>query len=199
MGHSRLILLALGLAAPAGLAAQQHTHDHAKAAPATRDTVTGVLVGIDTLKAGGMKHAMPAMKHEMPGMKHDSSATGHDMAGMKHEMPMTGGMGGMNHEECHKMMTDGGGGLALRLQIGSDTVSAHLGPIWYLKQQNPNGFSVGDKVAIDGVTMTHDGSTHRMAYAVLRGGQDIVLRDADGKPRWAAAMMARMKTKSPGQ
>ncbi len=56
----------------------------------------------------------------MPGMQLDSGAKTHDMAGMKRDTagmkPDMAGMerdiGGMNHAECHKMMTEGGGGLA---------------------------------------------------------------------------------------
>ena len=193
------IVVALTLAGPAGLTSQQRAHGKpaaARLAPA-RDTLSGTIVAIDTMRAEGMmpgmKAAMPgmqhdsgAMKHDMAGMKHDTAGMKHDMAGMKHEMP---GMGGMSHAECHKMMTEGGGGLALRIQVGQDTLAAHLGPIWYLKQQSPDGFAIGDRLTVDGAAMKGEMPPHWMAYTVTRGGLRIALRDERGKPRWAGAMM----------
>ncbi len=180
------VAIVLTLASPAWLESQQHAHGKpAEARPTqARDTLSGIVVAIDTMRAEGM---MAGMKHDRSGMQHDSGGMTHDMTGMKHDM------GGMTHAECHKMMTEGGGGLALRIQVGQDTLAAHLGPIWYLKQQHPDGFAVGDHLTIDGVAMKGEMPAHLMAYGVTKGGTTIVLRDATGKPRWASAMMKAMK------
>ena len=79
---------------PARLHSQQHQPEAPTSAAVVHDTLTGIVVAIDTMKATGM-------------------------------------------------MRQGGGGLALRILAGHDTISAHLGPVWHLKQQNPDGFAIG--------------------------------------------------------
>ncbi len=132
-------------------------------APA-RSTLTGVVARIDTMR----------MDHGMAGGGHQ------DGAGSEH------------HQMEHGMMTQGGG-LALTVVSGPDTVSVHLGPAWYLKQQNPEGFAPGDRVKVDGVLMTAADHPHWMAYGVTKGDLEIALRDDRGHPRWMDAMRMRMQ------
>ena len=117
------VTAAFTFAVPARLHSQQHQPP--PSATVVRDTLTGIVVAIDTMKATGMMGSMPmAGREHAQAMKHDMGGTKPDSGGMKHDM------GPMNHAEHHKMMTQGGGGLALRILAGHDTISAHLGPVW---------------------------------------------------------------------
>jgi hypothetical protein len=99
-----------------------------------------------------------------------------------------------HHQTQHAMMTRGGGGLALALLSGTDTVSVHLGPLWYLRQANPAGYAVGDRVTVTGVAMTDTDHPHWMAYSVTKGDRTMALRDEHGQPVWMAGMHPMMHT-----
>jgi hypothetical protein len=167
-----LVLAAVaGLALTPGLEAQSHEGHHKQgehaAAQGIRAKFDGIVVGIDTLKM-------------------DRGATDHE----KHRVE--GSAMQRHHRQEHAMMTQGGGGLGLRIARAADTVAVHLGPLWYLQSQNPDGFAVGDTVTVDAVEMKEAAHPHWMGYGVIRGELEISLRNEDGTPRWRDAMRARM-------
>jgi hypothetical protein len=127
-----------------------------------RDTLRGVVVAIDTMRMSMSHHG-------------DSGSAEHGDHAM-HESMMGHGM-------------TPSGGLILKLGQATDTVEIHLGPAWYLKQQNPDGFAVGDRLTVVASRMAHDGKPHSMAYSVTKGDLEIILRDDAGRPRWAQGMM----------
>jgi hypothetical protein len=139
---------------------------------AVRSTVTGTVVRLDTMR---MDHGGRAHEH---------------------------GAAAQHHQREHAMMTRDGGGLALAVLSGTDTISVHLGPLSYLKQANPDGFAVGDRITVDGIPMTDSDHPHWMAYGVTKGDLAVKLRDDHGKPVWMEGMPAtgthRMMRPMPG-
>jgi hypothetical protein len=135
---------------------------------AIRATITGTVVRLDTMR----------MDHGGSGHQHGAAAKHHQME--------------------HAMMTQGGGGLALAVLSGSDTISVHLGPLSYLRQAIPDGFAVGDRITVDGVAMTDADHPHWMAYAVTKDDRALVLRDAQGRPVWMATMKGMGMHPMPG-
>jgi len=133
-----------------------------------RDTLVGVVVAIDTMRM--------SMSHQ-----HDSGTA------MKHEM----------HQSMMGQSMSPSGGLVVKLGRATDTVEVHLGPVWYLKQQNPDGFAIGDRLTVISSRMEHDGKAHAMAYSVTKGDLEIVLFDDQGRPRWAQAMMQQHRGNHP--
>ena len=75
-------------------------------------------------------------------------------------------------------------GVHLMLKTDKETVSVHLGPGWYIENQDimiePN-----DKVEITGSRITFDGNPALIAAVVKRGDDVLVLRDENGFPAWS--------------
>ncbi len=80
----------------------------------------------------------------------------------------------------------GGGrpGIHLRMLRRQDTVAVHLGPLWYLENQE-TAFSVRDTVGVKGSRITFDGKPAVIAMEVRKGDSTLVLRDAKGYPVWS--------------
>ena len=152
------VRLALIAALAAGFGARSVTAQQHDSTAAIRSKLTGTVIRLDTMK-----------------MDHGGGAHRHDAAARHHQLE-------------HAMMTHGGGGLALAVLSGTDTISVHLGPLSYLKQANPEGFEVGDRITVDGVVMTDGDHPHWMAYGVTKGELAVILRDDQGKPVWKAGM-----------
>jgi hypothetical protein len=149
---------------------------------------------------GLLAPALAAQAHRMPGKegareRFAGTVVGIDTMKMEgKKMPA--------HDEHHMMehraMTQGGGGLALRVARERDTVAVHLGPLWYLAEQNPTGFASGDRVEVDAAPVAMPEHPHWMAYSITKDGREFSLRAADGTPRWMAAMHGRMATPHEG-
>jgi hypothetical protein len=78
----------------------------------------------------------------------------------------------------------GWNGTHLTLKTADKTFDVHLGPGAFLKQK---GFKVakGDQIEVTGATAEFGGSETLIAREVRRGGETIVLRDAQGVPKWS--------------
>ena len=82
----------------------------------------------------------------------------------------------------------GGGaspGLRAIVQSGSDKVTVHLGPRWYLERQEMQ-LQPKDPVAIEGSRIPMGGSSVVIARTISMGERSLVLRDAEGTPTWSA-------------
>jgi hypothetical protein len=64
------------------------------------------------------------------------------------------------------------------------TVPVHLGPAWYVERQ---GFAMSPDDALDitGSRVVVDGSAAVIARKIVKGDQEIVLRDESGAPEWS--------------
>ena len=79
------------------------------------------------------------------------------------------------------------GGVHLLVRTGDGaTISAHLGPSWYIDNQD---FAIrpGDTVEVTGSRVTIDGAPAVIARLVARGDDELVLRDQAGIPMWSAS------------
>ncbi len=75
-------------------------------------------------------------------------------------------------------------GVHLTLKTEDKTLNVHLGPEAFLKEK---GFSLakGDQVEIVGSTITLKGGEALIAREVKKGGETLVLRNAQGIPQWS--------------
>ncbi|MBU0507423.1 DNA-binding protein [bacterium] len=75
-------------------------------------------------------------------------------------------------------------GVHLMVKTENETLSVHLGPDWFVKDQ-PIQIKTGDQVTITGSRITYGGKSALVAAEVTRGGETLKLRDNTGRPRWA--------------
>ena len=75
------------------------------------------------------------------------------------------------------------GGMHLRLQAGNETVDVHLGPAWYLQNQDIQ-IQPKDSVTVTGSRINWGGRPAMMAAQVKKGGATLTLRDGNGFPVW---------------
>jgi len=81
-------------------------------------------------------------------------------------------------------------GVHLTVAMGSEHVTVHLGPDFYVDGQ-PLKLAKGDKVEVKGARTTVDGQTVVIALEVRRGDQVLALRDTGGVPIWRGQGMGR--------
>lgn len=77
-----------------------------------------------------------------------------------------------------------GAGVHLLLKADAETLDVHLGPVWYLEAQDAD-LKVGDAIVVRGSRVQIDQRPALIAVEIKRGDDVLVLRDADGVPRWA--------------
>ncbi len=75
-------------------------------------------------------------------------------------------------------------GIHLLLKTQTATISIHLGPSWYLENQNIR-VSVGDKIKVKGSKVIFNGKPVLIAAEVRKGDKVLMLRDAHGYPLWS--------------
>lgn len=78
----------------------------------------------------------------------------------------------------------GHAGIHLRVNRKKDTIDVHLGPQWYLENQEMM-VSAGDSVRIKGSKVTYNDKPAVIAAEVTRGKDVLVLRDEKGFPYWS--------------
>ena len=86
--------------------------------------------------------------------------------------------------ELHTPMKGMGGGVHLQLKTDKQTISVHLGPVWYIENQDAT-IEVKDKIEVKGSRVTFDGKPAIIAAEVRKGDQVLKLRDDNGVPHWA--------------
>ena len=75
-------------------------------------------------------------------------------------------------------------GVHLLLKTGKETISVHLGPTWYLENQDAQ-VEPRDKIEITGSRLILDGKPVLIAAEVKKGDGVLKLRDENGVPMWA--------------
>lgn len=75
-------------------------------------------------------------------------------------------------------------GVHLTLKTGKETLSVHLGPSWYIMNQDTR-IDVKDKIEVTGSRVMFDGAPALIAIEVKKGDETLKLRDGDGYPRWS--------------
>jgi hypothetical protein len=75
-------------------------------------------------------------------------------------------------------------GVHLLVRSGKETISVHLGPQWYLENQDIE-IKPKDKVKITGSRITFSGKPAIVASQVTKGDTILTLRDKNGFPLWS--------------
>lgn len=76
------------------------------------------------------------------------------------------------------------GGVHMMVKTDKETVSVHLGPEWYLENQDIK-LEPKDTVEIKGSRITFGGKPAIVAAEVKKDGDVLKLRDANGYPVWS--------------
>ena len=75
-------------------------------------------------------------------------------------------------------------GVHLLLKAGKESISVHLGPSWYLENQDAQ-IEAKDKIEVTGSRLAVDGKAVLIAAEVKKGDGVLKLRDENGVPLWA--------------
>jgi hypothetical protein len=76
------------------------------------------------------------------------------------------------------------GGIHMLVKTDKDTVSVHLGPSWYIENQDVK-IEPKDKVEVKGSRITFGGKPAMIAMEVKKGDEVLKLRDDNGYPVWS--------------
>jgi hypothetical protein len=77
-------------------------------------------------------------------------------------------------------------GIHLTVKTDKETVAVHLGPGWYIENQDTK-IETKDKVEITGSKIFYEGKPAIIAYEVKKGDDILALRDANGFPAWSGS------------
>jgi len=75
-------------------------------------------------------------------------------------------------------------GLHLKVKTERETISVHLGPAWYLDNQDIQ-FEKGDQVTVTGSRITYQNTPAIIAIEVVKNDNVLSLRDGNGYPVWS--------------
>jgi hypothetical protein len=76
------------------------------------------------------------------------------------------------------------GGVHMNVKTDKETVSVHLGPSWYLENQDVK-IDTKDRVEVKGARTTFTGKPAMIAAEVKKGDEILKLRDDSGFPVWS--------------
>jgi hypothetical protein len=76
------------------------------------------------------------------------------------------------------------GGIHMNVKTDGETISVHLGPSWYIENQDVK-IEPKDKVEVKGSKITFGGKPAMIATEVKKGDEVLKLRDDSGFPVWA--------------
>lgn len=76
------------------------------------------------------------------------------------------------------------GGIHMNVKTDKETISVHLGPAWYLENQDVK-IETKDKVEVKGARTTFAGKPAIIAAEVKKGDEVLKLRDDNGFPVWS--------------
>ena len=75
-------------------------------------------------------------------------------------------------------------GIHMNVKTDKETISVHLGPAWYLENQDVK-IEPKDKVEVKGSRITFGGKPAMIAAEVKKGDEMLKLRDDSGFPVWS--------------
>lgn len=81
-------------------------------------------------------------------------------------------------------------GVHLMVKTATETIPVHLGPVWYIENQEQ--FERGDQVSVTGSRVTFNDAPALVATKVIRGEMALQLRDQNGYPAWRGWRRNRM-------
>ena len=77
------------------------------------------------------------------------------------------------------------GGVHMTVKTDKETISVHLGPSWYIENQDVK-IEPKDKVEVKGSRITFGGKPAIIATEVRKGNEVLTLREESGFPAWMA-------------
>jgi hypothetical protein len=77
------------------------------------------------------------------------------------------------------------GGIHVNVKTDKETISVHLGPSWYLENQDVK-IEPKDRVEVKGSRIVFGGKPAIIAAEVRKGQEVLTLRDESGFPAWMA-------------
>jgi len=77
-----------------------------------------------------------------------------------------------------------GQGVHLQLKSDDKTLPVHLGPRWFLDNQDVE-IKKGDQIKVKGSRITFNDKPAIVAAEIEKGDKILILRDDDGFPQWA--------------
>jgi hypothetical protein len=80
----------------------------------------------------------------------------------------------------------------------SGNISVHLGPSWYLDNQDVQ-FVAGDILVVKGSKITYQNAPALIAMTVQKGEQVLTLRDKKGNPNWNGLQQGKGGGKNKGK
>ena len=86
--------------------------------------------------------------------------------------------------DTFSVVATGRPGVHLHVKRNKDTMTVHLGPLWYLENQEL-ALSVQDTLTVKGSRVTFNGEPAVIAAEVKKGDASLILRDAKGYPVWS--------------
>ncbi len=75
-------------------------------------------------------------------------------------------------------------GVHLTLKTAKETISVHMGPGWYIENQDVK-IVPKDKIEVKGSRVTFEGKPAIIAAEIKKGEETLKLRDENGFPLWA--------------
>jgi len=75
-------------------------------------------------------------------------------------------------------------GIHLQVKTDKESISVHLGPMWYIENQDMK-IAPKDKVEITGSRITFEGKPAIVAAEIKKGNEALKLRDENGFPVWS--------------
>jgi hypothetical protein len=89
-------------------------------------------------------------------------------------------------------------GVRLMLKSEKETIPVHLGPAWYLENQDVR-IVAGDQVEVTGSRIPFEGKPAVIAAVLKKGTDSLELRDDAGFPRWSGARRDRAESRPVGR
>lgn len=86
-----------------------------------------------------------------------------------------------------------GGGVHLQLKTEKETISVHLGPIWFIENQDVE-IKARDEIVVKGSRITFENKPAIIAAEIKKGDGVLKLRDENGVPMWAGWRRGRAPT-----
>jgi hypothetical protein len=77
-----------------------------------------------------------------------------------------------------------GKGVHVILRTSQETISVHLGPAWFLQNQDLK-IEKGDRIEVRGSRITFQQKPAIIAAEIKRGDETLMLRDSGGIPLWS--------------
>jgi len=75
-------------------------------------------------------------------------------------------------------------GVHMMVKTSKETLSVHMGPGWFIENQDIL-IAPKDKIEVKGSRITFEGQPVIIAAEVKKGGDTLILRDANGVPVWS--------------